>query len=275
MPNIKKECLKDAFDALKNFSKEELEEYANRVIIKAEGYDPLRGPEAIDRATQEVNDEKLKSYFNDAAQTAKNILAFERSAAPIRDRKMNLRGAIAGRRQTDKYSKTSKTDNYNRKINPVDSIKADYEKMIKVCVGRIYALGEISALEAGKIDSTAIDNFDNAKEVDALSQRFSQTIKNYLIESKSQLILSGAMKPEDFHPKRFFTQIHDEEKIISANRGSWVKRALSKGKVTLREGKVWWRNIIKKYADIPETFKYTKANEGNGVIIDGNGERKH
>ena len=215
MPKIKKECLKEAFDALKNFSKEELEEYANRVIIKAEGYDPLRGPEAIDRATQEVNDEKLKSYFNDAAQTAKNILAFERSAAPIRDRKMNLRGAIAGRRQTDKYFKTSKTDNYNRKINPVDSIKADYEKMIKFVLGE-YTPEEISALEAGKIDSTAIDNFDNAKEVDALSQRFSQTIKNYLIESKSQLILSGAMKPEDFHPKRFFTQIHDEEKIISA-----------------------------------------------------------
>ena len=64
MAKISTACLEEAFSALRNFSKKELQQYARDVFVRAKDHDPLQGADAIERAQKEINEEKLKEFFN-------------------------------------------------------------------------------------------------------------------------------------------------------------------------------------------------------------------
>jgi len=60
---ISKDCLDGALTALKGFDKEELKQYINDVFKKAKLYKNMSNASAYKKAMEEINDERLKSYF--------------------------------------------------------------------------------------------------------------------------------------------------------------------------------------------------------------------
>ena len=268
MSKISEDCLKEAFDALKYFTKEELSDYVRDVFIRAKDFDPLQGARSLDQAAKEINDEKLKSFFSAATQKAKNILAFEANAKPLKEGKADMRGILSGRTKKGRYFKTTDKDSDWKKRNIPDSVKAEYEKIIQRVLSDI-SHEEVEHFASGKSDEEICNIIDGKKSDNPLSNKIADKIKDFWEYTKAQLILSGAMHPDEFHPRRYFHAIHDQQKIINGSR-SWSKMALDKFKrrFDVKENKVGWRNFIKQWIDKNETFKKTNAAELNGDIDD-------
>lgn len=253
MAKISKECTQEALTALKNFTKEDLEDYVHDVFMRAKSLDTLQGAKAIAKATKEINDERLKEYFASATQKAKNIQYFENDAKLLREKKLDMRGLLAAR--GEKLAE-----------NISGSQKAAYQQLFNYVLGDLNH-EEIEHLASGKFDE-AILNIHDGKEInDAFSKKIAGKIKDYFTYVKSQLVLSGAMKFDEFNEGRFFSQVHDQERIINASK-SLIKIAMERTskKYNLAEHKTIWRNFIKKYIDIDKTFQRTKAIDLEGKV---------
>jgi hypothetical protein len=266
---ISQDCIKEAFDALKHFSKDDLEDYVRSVFIRAKEIDPLQGARSMDAAAKEINEQALKNFFADATQKAKNIMAFEANSKPIKDGKADMRGVLAGRQLRKNYWKRTDKDSSWRKRNIPDAIKAEYEKVIQRITGDL-SHEELEHFSSGDFDEEICDVVGGKETKNPLTRKIADKIKDYWDYSKTQLILSGAMKPDEFHPKRFFSAIHDQQRIINGSK-SMIKIALEKKKGTydLRENKVGWRNYIKQFLDLNWTFRNTDAMDLEGNLNAG------
>lgn len=266
MAKISEDCIKEAFDALKHFTKGELNDYVRSVFLRAKEYDPLQGTRAMDRAAKEVNEEMLKNYFSDATQKAKNIMAFDANAKPIREGKADFRGVLAGRQRKGSYFKRTEKDSSWRKRNIPDAVKAEYEKIIQRVIGDL-SHEEVEHFASGNFDIEICDIIGGKKSDDVLSKKIADKIMGYWDYSKSELILSGAMKPDEFHPKRYFSAIHDQQRIINGSKSLiQIANERRKGKYDIKENKTGWRNFIKQYLDMGWTFKNTDAMDLNGDL---------
>lgn len=257
---INKNCIDEAFKGLPNFSKKELQDYANRVLKKARDFDPLRSSEAIDKAIQETKDEVEMQLFHEAQQNAQNILAFKANAKAIRDGKANFEGILSGR----SLRRKGEADSNYRMRNIPDSQEAEYETSIKSYVN--LTREEVSRFAKGKDDTEIADVFDGKHSDDPFINKVSETFKKYFDDMQFRLVESGAMTSEEFHAKRYFGAVHDAERVMNAGR-SWAKMAVDKrlGKFKPEDSKNWWKEKIKAGIDMFETFKNT-----NAVDIDGN-----
>lgn len=267
MAKVSEDCIKEAFDALKHFDKKELEQYVRDVFVRAKEIDPLQGARAMDQATKEVNDLAAKSLFSDTAQKAKNIMAFEANANPIKEGKADLRGLLAGRSKKGSYLKRTDKDSDWRKRNIADSVKAEYEKAVQRIMDDM-THEEVEHFTSGEFDEQICDIFDGKKSNDEFSNKIAAKLKDYMEYARTQLILSGAMKPEEFHPRRYFSAVHDQQRIVNGSK-SLIKAAGGEGKYNIKENKIGWRNFIKQYIDQYETFKKTKAADLKANIDEG------
>lgn len=273
MAKISEDCLKEAFDALKNFGKDELKDYVRLVFLRAEEIDPLQGARAMDAAAKEINDAMLKNYFSDATQKAKNIMCFDNNAKPIRTGQADMRGVMAGRQLKGSYWKRTEKDSSWRKRNIPDAVKAEYEKIIQRVIGDL-SHEELEHLSSGQFDVEICDIIDGKKSDDAFSNKIADKFKQYWDYAKSELILSGAMKADEFHPKRFFSAIHDQQRIINGAKSLIeVANGRIKGKVNLKENKMGWRNFIKQYLDMGWTFRNTDAMDLKGDLDLGEADK--
>ena len=60
MAKISQECIDAAFEALKTFTRPELEQYVRDVFVRAKQYTDVDNMKAFDRAMKEINDERLE-----------------------------------------------------------------------------------------------------------------------------------------------------------------------------------------------------------------------
>lgn len=253
MANISKECIEEAYKALKNFNREDLEEYVQDVFLRAKSFDNLQNVRAFDRAIKEINDEYNQSYFETAQQKARNVLAFESNAKEIREGKLDMRGLLASRGKF--LSK-----------NISNAQKAEFEKIVQRVLGDL-THEEVEHFSSGKFDESITDIHDGKKINDPVSQKIADKLKDYFIYRNAQLILSGAMKFSEINEDRLFRAIHDQQKIINASK-SLRKVALEKvtKKYDLASHKTIWRNFIKRYLNMEGTFSKTKAVDLEGNI---------
>lgn len=252
MAKISPACIEEAFRALKNFTKEELEEYVRDVFIRAKSYDDLQNMRAFNKAIKEINNEKLQSYFNDATTKANNIRKFENNAKFLKDKKLDFRGLLAAR------------GNYLSQ-NISNSQKASFEKIVHRVLGDL-SHEEVEHFTSGKFNEVICDIFDGKKSDDLLSQKIADKMKDYFIYRNSELVLSDAMKFEEINEDRLFRAIHDQQKIINAGK-SLRKIAVERvtKKYSMAGHRNAWKNFIKKFLDMNGTFSPTKA-----MGIDGN-----
>lgn len=260
MPKISQECIEEAFKALKHFDRDELENYLKDVFLKAKEYESLTGQAAIERSMKEVNREEMELFFQDATIKAKNTLAFELNAEPIKAKKADVRGVMAARKLRGKVK-----DGDYRKRNIPDAVKAEFEKIVKRGVSDL-THEELSTWTEDINSDTIADVVDGKETKDPAIRKIADKIKDYFEYIKTQLILSGAMRTDEFAEGRYFGAVHDAQKIINGGK-SWTQMALSKitGKFNLAENKTRWKNALLKRIDVYKTFKKT-----NAVDMDGN-----
>ena len=272
MAKISEDCINEAFAALRTFGKEELEGYVRDVFVRAKTFDPQQGMRAINAAIKEINDEAMQSFFQDATIKANNILKFNLNAQPIKDGLADFRGVLAGRKLKNKYFKRTEKDSDWRKRNIPDAVKAEYEKLIQRTIGDL-THEEVEHFSSGKFDEIICDIYDGKKvEADPISKRIAEKLKDYFDYTKSQLVLSNAMKMDEFNDRRYFGANHDQQKIVNGAK-SLIKVALKKDKVSLKENKATWRTFIKQFIDMDETFKRTDAADLNGVIDEAQADK--
>src|ERR1700733_13459751 len=96
---ISKDCLDEALTALKDFSKEELKEYAFNVFEKAKQYTNMSNMRAFEEAMNEINDERLKSYFESAMTAANNASKIEYQATKIQNKKATVQNILVKRHE--------------------------------------------------------------------------------------------------------------------------------------------------------------------------------
>jgi hypothetical protein len=252
MAKINQECIEAAFNALKNFTKEELDDYVKDVFTRARSYDNLQNMRAFDQAMKEINDERLKSYFDDATTKANNIMKFEKNSGLIQAGKLDMRGLLAARGKL-------------LSENVSGAQKAELEKFVQQVFGDL-SHEEMTQLTSGKLDESIADAYDGKKVSDPFSMKMAEKLKDYYTYRNANLILSNAMKFEEINEDRFFRAVHDQTKIINAAKslakiaGEKVTKAYDM--IGHREA---WKNTIKKYLNLAKTFQHTDA-----VDIDGN-----
>lgn len=256
MASPSKECIEEAFKALKNFNRQDLEDYVQDVFERARSFDDVKNVRAFDRAIKEINDQYNQSYFESAQQKARNVLAFEKNAKDIRDGKVDIRGLLAAR---GKYLAK----------NISNAQKAEFEKIVQRVLGDL-THEEVEHFTSGKFDEVISDIHDGKKIDDPVSQKIADKLKDYFIYRNAQLILSGAMKFDEINEDRLFRAIHDQERIINAAKSlkKIATERLTK-KYDMSAHKAIWRNFIKKFLDMKATFSKTKA-----VDLEGNLDEK-
>jgi hypothetical protein len=253
MPKISKECIEEAFKALKNFPKEELEDYVRDVFTRAKSYDDVQNIRAFDRAIKEINDERMKSYFSDATQKARNVKLFEKNAKLLREGKADMRGLLAAR---GKYLSE----------NISVSQKAEFEKIIQTTLGDL-THEEVEYFSSGQFSEVICDIFDGKKIDDPVGKKIAAKLDEYFKYRESNLVLSGAMKFEEINGDRYFRASHDSTKIINGGK-SLRKIAVERvtKKYSLGENRLGWRNYIKKFLNLETTFQHTDAMDINGQL---------
>ncbi len=252
MSEISEGCIDEAFNALKNFSKEDLERYVRDVFARAKTYKDLDNSRAFDKAIEETNSDKLKSLFEDTTQTARNVMEFETNANLIRSGKADIGNLI-----------TLRGKFYGRSLS--GSQKAEFEKMVK------YVFSDLSNEEMDYfLDSRnhedICDAHDGKKIENPISHKLGDKIKDWFTYRNAQMVLSGAMKFDEINEDRLFRAIHNQERIMNGNK-SLIK--LASERITKKYNPIGhkeaWKEEIKKGLDMMGTFKYT-----NAIDLDGN-----
>ena len=91
---IDKECIDEAIRALKGFSDTELKDYAKDVMAKAKTYKNMSNASAFQKAMNEINDERLREYFESTMTAANNAVKIEAKTTNIRKKKANVQNVM-------------------------------------------------------------------------------------------------------------------------------------------------------------------------------------
>lgn len=252
MAKVSKECTDAALEALRSFTREELEEYVHDVFSRAREMGNVKNAKAFDAAMKEINDERLKSFFEDASIKANNISKFNQDADKLRTGKINMRSLLVKR-----YT--------NLGDNIASAQKAATGRLQQFMFGDLN-YEEMEFFNNGKNDEVISDAYDGKNVSSPEAKKIAEKLKKYFDYRNSELILSNAMRFDEISEDRMFRQIHDSGRITSGGR-SLIKAASDKlKKYEVESPKPLWRNTIKKYLDMVETFKRTKAVDLNGKL---------
>jgi hypothetical protein len=233
---ISKECMDEALTALKDFSKEELKQYAFDVFDKAKKYTNMSNMRAFEEAMKEINDERLKSYFESAMTAANNARKIEAAADRIRKGKANLQNTLV-----------------KRHVNQADNVaaaQAAAQEEIEGVFFKKVSREEVAYLSTGKNDLEIADAYDGKKVESPEANKIAKLWKDvYFPERNAGLISSNAMPFDHINEDRSFRNSHDSNKLILGGRSA-INEARSKEKFTTDFAKQKWIDTIKKRFDL-------------------------
>jgi hypothetical protein len=253
MAKVSAECLEGALTALKNFTKDELQEYVHDVFRRAREMDNLSNSRAFESAMKEVNNERLKSFFEDASIKANNTMKYEKNADKIKKGKANMRSLI--------------TKRYNNLGDNIASAQRAAQSRIERKFFDDLSHDEVDYFSNPENNDKIADAYDGKKVNDPIADKLGNKLREYFDYRNSELILSNAMRFDEINEDRMFRQIHDASRIMSGGKSfiNAVKERLDK-KYDIKSSKNIWREAIKKHLDIEGTFKYTKAMDIDGKL---------
>ncbi len=253
MPKISKECLNGALEALKHFSKEDLEDYVTDVFKKAREYGDLNNMKAFEEAIKNINNEKMQSLFEDASVKANNTRKFNTQAEKIKSGKADLRSVLIRRRKNQAENIASAQ---HAAIGKIDQF-----------MFKDFSFDEMEFFSSTKNDELIADAFDGKKVSNPIAKKIADKLREYFDYRNSEIILSNAMRIDEISEDRMFRQIHDAGRLISGGKSliNSVKESVNK-KYSTENSKVVWRNFIKRWLDIENTFSRTKAADLDGKI---------
>jgi len=252
MAKISKECLDGALEALKHFSREDLQNYVQDVFARARKMSDVKNMRAFDRAMKEINDENARAFFEDATIKANNTLKFDNQADKLRTGKVDMRSLL--------------TKRYNNLGDNIASAQKAAAGRLQQFMFRDFTYDEMEFFDNAKNDEMIADAFDGKKVSDPTAQKIADKLAKYFDYRNSEMVISNAMRFDQISEDRMFRQIHDSGRLISGGRSliNAAKDRLNK-KYESINAKETWRETIKKYLDMEATFSRTKA-----VDLEGN-----
>jgi len=244
-------CFDAASATLTHFSKEELQDYVNEVLTKAKSYDELRSQRAVSKAIEDVNQEKLQSFFEDAVVTQNNIQKFDALADTLKNKHIDLRSIVAQR-----YTNLANNLPVHQKSAQQRLFKALFQSMSDEELGFLL----------NKDNDISIARALDGKAAPELAQKLAKQIKNYIEVRNPELIISNALRLREVNKDRFIRAIHDQGLIIQGGRSAGnrfrnlFKKADEKAAL-LKSSKQRWITFIKSNLDLEKTFSTNNALE--------------
>lgn len=259
MPKVSKECLDGAIKALTSFTKEELEEYVHDVFNRARKYDNVKNAKAFDRAMKEINDERLRSFFEDASIKANNTFKFNEEVKKVQSG-IDMRSLL--------------TKRYLNLGDNVASAQKAAGGRLEQFVFKDLTFDEMEFFNSGKNDEIIADAYDGKRIENPLAKKIAEKIRKYFDYRNSEMVISNAMRFDEISEDRMFRQIHDSGRIISGGRSllNAAKDYVNKKYETVNS-KMAWKNLIKKYLDMEATFSRTNAVDLNGKLIESEADK--
>lgn len=247
------DCIREAIQGLRSFTHEELEDYVRDVFNRARSFGEASNMRNMDRAIKEINDEKMKSLFEDTTIKANNVAKFDKQANDIKLGKHDFRSLLIPRGK--KLSENIRVEQ-----------QAEYEHFLQFMLDDM-THDEVTHFSSGKFSQVICDIHDGKKIDDPVSQKIADKLKDYWTFRNARLVLSNAMKLEEMNEDRWFRSVHDQVKVINGNR-SLVKIAMEKitRKYDPNHNRNYWKNTIKKFLNMEKTFEKTEAMGIDGTL---------
>lgn len=248
----KKECLDEAFAALKNFSREELANYVDEVF-KLSNIDKV----PIQKAIEKINIEVSESLINEVNRKAVNAAKFKVQDNKIKSGKAHLMTTIG--RVYGMFKNNNAGDNI------VAAQKSSQNKFYKILFGRL-TREESEYFFSGKNEDDIIQALDGKKTKNPMSDKIASIINDYTDTRDQDMAISGALPLELMNNDRFLKAIHDSRRIMNGgmNLIDAAKNLFRKVDTSIAKPK--WIEKIKKHINIQKTFRKTNAIDENGNI---------
>ena len=251
MAVISEDCIETAKTALSHFTEEELRNFVTRVFHKAQEYDDASGMEAIQLAMEEVDQEMIKTLFEDANIAAMDSSIFNKNAGKITNNEANLREMIVRR---------------NRNLGDnIESAQEAAKQLLDKGMFNEMSQEDVHYLENPENDISIADAFDGRQVDSPIAQKIAGIIKKYIDFRNSKMVMSNALSILRLHSDRSFRGLHDPEAMMRGGRDT-LKEAWDKRKVDRSSSKYLWRDTIKKYINLEDTFRYSDAMDLEGKL---------
>jgi hypothetical protein len=233
---IDKECIDEAIRALKGFSDTELKDYAKDVMAKAKTYKNMSNASAFQKAMNEINDERLREYFESTMTAANNAVKIEAKTTNIRKKKANVQNVMVKLHG-------------NLGDNVTGAQSAAREQLEGIVFNKV-SREQVAFLSSGENDLLVADAFDEKKVESKDGNFWAKLWKDvYFPERNAELITSNAMPFNHVNEDRSFRNIHDPSKMMLGGRSA-IDVARSDKKFTTQEARTKWIESVKKNFDL-------------------------
>ena len=238
-------CFDQALEQLQHFREEDLREYVNAVLAKAKSLDSLRSQAAIQQAIEEINQEHLQSFFEDALVTQNNIRKFDALADTLKTKKIDLRSLLVQR--------------YTNLANNLDAHQKTAQQRLFKALFQPMSDEELAYLQ-NKDNDISIARALDGKAAPDLAKQLAKKIENYIDVRNPELIISNALRLREVNTDRFIRAVHDQRLVMQGGRS--IARRL-----TVQESKKQWISLIKSNLNLEKTFAGSQAIDSEGNII--------
>jgi hypothetical protein len=242
---VNKECINEAWNNLKNFTKDELSDYINEVFARANSYDNLSSQAAFDKAIKEINNSRLQEFFSKTSAKAKNVAKYESLVKRIKEQGATMRTILVKR--------------YKQIADAVSSAQRSAEGRLADYIYRNLNHEEMEYFNSGLNDKTISSILDGQKIDDPIANKIADLIKNYPEFRNNEMIRSGALDLTQLRNDRNLKAIHDISKLLNGGKSLAKSAAEIFKKHEAGINKESWINFIKQYINVEKTFKYTEA----------------
>lgn len=238
-------CYDYALKQLIHFKEDDLHTYVNDVLSKAKEFDHLRSQPAINQAIEEVNQEHLQSFFEDALVTQNNIRKFDALAETLKTKAIDLRSLLAQR-----YTNLANNLPAHQKAAQQRLFKALFQGMSDE---------ELTFLQ-NKDNDISIARALDGKAAPALAQSLAKKINEYMDVRNPELIISNALRLRAVNNDRFIRAVHDEGLVSHGGRSTAklfknVTNRLTGNQAELvKSAKSRWIQFIKSHLNLEKTF---------------------
>ncbi len=246
----KEDCIATAKAALKTFKEADLEKYVAHVFDKMRSpeFQNIHGTEAVDRAIKEVNDTRMKGYFESLQIKVNDTAKVDKRAALIKEGKQDLLQTIV------------------RRIKGLgDNIESSQRAAFKRLNDKFFNIlsdEEVGFLHNPKNDIDIVRAVDG-KPASDLAKSVADKFKTYIEARNIDMVNSNALPLFAINKDRMLRAVHDVRLLLRGGR-SLIQSALG-DKFSITQARDLWKEKIIPLLNLKETFF-----DSDALGLDGN-----
>lgn len=248
------DCLAIGEKVLASFTRNELQNYVDEVIERAQSYQNLKGEAAMKSAILEINDDMAKNLFGDCKTRANNV-------AKTRMLKQLIKKGIDLRKILTPRGKANQSNNVWQSQRAAKGLLFDSVFKDMLSKEQNYFYDPKNEMDiASAMDGDAAS--DTAKSI-------AKKLKRYIETRNGEAVRTDALSASYISDYRYLDHMHDASAMISGGKNiiQRAKDMLNGVKNTISDPKQAWVYFIKKLLD--------EKNPISGANINGDDKKLH